>query len=566
MSAADSDDALPQATAVPPRRARFSVVWIVPVVAALVALGIAAERVLSEGPTVTLVFKSADGIEAGKTFVKYKDVNIGQVTAVRLTDDFAKVEVTARIAKSAAGLMVEDAKFWVVRPRISLSGISGLSTLLSGDYIGFQAGSSQKKARTFTGMEVPPIITDGAAGTQFTLNAADLGSLGVGSPVYYRRLPVGQVVAFGLAADGKAVTVRVFVNAPYDKFVGADTRFWNASGFDVSLTANGLDVRTQSLVALLEGGVAFDTPPSGTVAAPAAASASYRLYPDRATAMKQDEGIATRYVLYFDESLRGLSVGAPVTFFGVPVGEVTAVGLSFTEKTLRVRPRVEIVVYPERMIANLPAAQEKLAGTMVKSAATRHAIMLRMVEQRGLRAQLTTGSLLTGQLYVALAYFPGAPKATFDANATPPVLPSVTSVLPDLEAKLSSIVAKLDRLPLDAIGDGLKQNLATLEQTLKDASRVLDNFDAQVVPALKSTLDDAKSALGSAERMLTSTENNLTGAGAPGQVELRSAMQEIARAARSLRILADYLEQHPEALVRGKPQADPPGSRGAPPK
>ena len=303
-------------------------------------------------------------------------------------------------------------------------------------------------------MEVPPPVTGGAAGTQFTLSAADLGSLGIGSPVYFRRLPVGQVVAFDLSADGKSVTVRVFVNAPYDKYVGADTRFWNASGFDVSLTANGLDVRTQSLVALLEGGVAFDTPPSGTVSAPLAASASYRLYPDRTTAMRQDEGIATHYVLYFDESLRGLSVGAPVTFFGVPVGEVTAVGLAFTEKTLAVRPRVDIVVYPQRMIANLPAVQEKLAETMVKSAATRHAIMLRMVEQRGLRAQLTTGSLLTGQLYVALGYFPGAPKATFDANATPPVLPSVTSALPDLEAKLSSIIAKLDRVPLDAIGDG----------------------------------------------------------------------------------------------------------------
>ena len=558
MSAADSDDALPQATAVPPRRARFSIVWIVPIVAALVALGLAAERVLSEGPTVTVVFASAEGIEAGKTFVKYKDVNIGQVTAVRLTGDFANVEVTARIAKSAAGLMVEDAKFWVVRPRISLSGISGLSTLLSGDYIGFEAGASQKKQRSFTGMEVPPPVTRGAAGTQFTLNAADLGSLGIGSPVYFRRLPVGQVVAFDLSADGKSVTVRVFVNAPYDKYVGADTRFWNASGFDVSLTANGLDVRTQSLVALLEGGVAFDTPPSGTVSAPLTASTSYRLYPDRTTAMRQDEGIATHYALYFDESLRGLSVGAPVTFFGVPVGEVTAVGLSFTEKTLAVRPRVDIVVYPQRMIANLPAAQEKLAETMVKSPATRHAIMLRMVEQRGLRAQLTTGSLLTGQLYVALGYFPGAPKATFDASAAPPVLPSVTSALPDLEAKLSSIVAKLDRVPLDAIGDGLKQNLATLEQTLKDASRVLDNFDAQVMPALKSTLDDAKSALASAERMLTSTENNLTGAGAPGQVELRNAMQEVARAARSLRVLADFLEQHPEALIKGKTREAPP--------
>ena len=279
------------------------------------AIGIAWERLASEGPTITITFKSADGIEAGKTFVKYKEVNIGQVTGVRLTDDAQNVEVIARIAKSASALMVEDAHFWVVRPRISLSGISGLSTLISGNYIGFEAGASKKKERQFTGLEVPPIMTGSTPGRQYVLQSTDLGSLGIGSPVYYRRLPVGQVVAYDLAPDGSSVQIRVFVNAPYDKYVVRDTRFYNASGVDVSLTANGLDVRTQSLVALLEGGIAFETPPGYASSSQAASDTVFPLFHDRVTAMKVDESIATRYVLYFQESVRGLSVGAPVNFY-----------------------------------------------------------------------------------------------------------------------------------------------------------------------------------------------------------------------------------------------------------
>ena len=258
----EADDDIPEAVAVPPRRARFSPIWIVPILAILVAIGVAWERLASEGPTITITFKSADGIEAGKTFVKYKEVNIGQVTSVRLTDDAQNVEVLARIAKSASALMVEDAHFWVVRPRISLSGVSGLSTLISGNYIGFEAGASKKKEKQYTGLEVPPIVTGNTPGRQYVLQSTDLGSLGIGSPLYYRRLPVGQVVAYDLAPDGSSVQIRVFVSAPYDKYVVRDTRFYNASGVDVSLTANGLDVRTQSLAALLEGGIAFETPPA----------------------------------------------------------------------------------------------------------------------------------------------------------------------------------------------------------------------------------------------------------------------------------------------------------------
>ena len=276
----------------PRRRARISVVWIIPILAAVVAIGIAVQRILSEGPTITIVFKIAEGIEAGKTVVKYKDVNIGQVTAVRLSPDYSKVEVTAKIAKSAAGLIVEDAKFWVVEPRVTLSGVSGLGTLLSGNYIGFEVGKSTKKQRTFTGLETPPIITCGQPGRQFVLKADDLGSLGIGSPIYYRRLQAGQVVAYDLARDGKALDIKIFVNAPYDQYVNSGTRFWNASGIDVSLGAGGVDVRTESLVALIAGGLAFDTPPFAAKTEPAAADTTFTLYADRAAAMKQPDTIA----------------------------------------------------------------------------------------------------------------------------------------------------------------------------------------------------------------------------------------------------------------------------------
>ena len=276
---ADEPDlnALPQATVVRKKRMRFSVVWIIPILAAVVAIGIAVQRFLSEGPTINIIFNEAQGIEAGKTFIKYKDVRIGLVTAVELSEGYGRVVVRAKIAKHAAGLMVADAKFWVVEPRISLSGVSGLNTLLSGNYIGFQAGVSPESQSTFVGLEVPPVVTD-QPGRRFVLRAPNLGSLGVGSPVYYRRVGVGQVVAYNLTADGKSVEITVFVDAPYDKYVTAETRFWNASGIDVTVGADGVDVQTESVAALIAGGLAFATPDFSPAAAPAAANTAFILY------------------------------------------------------------------------------------------------------------------------------------------------------------------------------------------------------------------------------------------------------------------------------------------------
>jgi paraquat-inducible protein B len=527
---------LPQATVVPRGHRRFSVVWIIPILAALVAIGLAVRSVLSEGPSITIIFRAADGLEAGKTYIKYKDVNIGQVTSVQLTEDFGRVQVTARITKSAARLIVDDAKFWVVRPRVSLSGVSGLGTLLAGNYIGFEAGTSDKKGRHFIALEVPPVIT-GVPGRQFVLKAHDVGSLLVGSPVYYRRLPVGQITAYALAPDGTAVDVNVFINAPYDKYVSPGTRFWNASGVNVSAGANGFNVQTESFEALIEGGLAFDTPTFMAPAAPALPNAVFTLYADRSKAMTQPDPVARRYVAYFKEQVRGLSVGAPVTFFGLPVGEVTNVSLTFDPRTLDVQPRVDFTFFPERMVARFAskAAIQSLAEAPVE---VRHAFLQRLVEERGLRVQLRSGSLLTGQLYVALGYFPHAPKATVDLASEAPELPVVPSTLPDIEAKLDRIMAKLDKMPLEAIGNDLNQDLRALHQTLENASALLDHASTEISPELKKTLQDL--------------DVTLVGPNAPVQQDLRNALQELARAARSLRDLTDYLERHPESLIRGK--------------
>jgi paraquat-inducible protein B len=552
MAETTERDNLPQATVVPRRRQRISVIWAIPILAAVVAIGIAIQRIMSEGPTITIIFKAAQGVEAGKTFIKYKDVNIGQVTKVQLSPDYSKVELTAKIDKSAGDLMVEDAKFWVVEPRVTLSGVSGLGTLLSGNYIGFEVGRSKKAQRRFSGLEVPPIITGDQPGRRFVLRADNLGSLGIGSPIYYRRIQAGQVIGYDLASDGNQIDIKIFVNSPYDRYINSETRFWNASGIDVSVGAGGLDVRTQSLVALLAGGLAFDTPPIAAKAKPAPANAVFALFNDQQTAMKQPEAIAAHYVLYFNESLRGLSVGAPVTLLGLAGGEVTAVGLAVDPKTFNIRGRVEIASYPERLIAHLNLKQAAVGQEIVRSLRERHAFMQRLVEQRGLRAQLRSGNLITGQLYVAFDFYPDVSKVKLDLNQDPVELPVVPSTVQDLEQKITGIVAKLDKLPYDQIGADLTKVLATLNQTLEDVSKSLNQIDTDVTPGLKSTIEGLRGTIANVDRTLNNTDATLVGKDAPAQQELRDALQEIARAARSLRVLADYLERHPESLIRGK--------------
>ena len=549
---------LPQATVVRKKRMRFSVIWIIPILAAIVAIGLGVQRALSEGPVITIVFKSASGIEAGKTFIKYKDVRIGLVSAVTLSEDYSKVLVKAKIAKHATGLMVEDAKFWVVEPRISLNGVSGLNTLLSGNYIGFQAGKSTEDQRTFTGLDEPPTIMD-QPGRRFVLKTRSLGSLGIGDPVYYRGILVGQVALYNLVEGGKSVEITIFVDAPYDKFVTSESRFWNASGIDVSVGADGVDVRTESLAALLAGGVAFDAPDFLPPAQPSAENAAFPLYRNRAVAMKQPDPIERRFVLYFNESVRGLSVGAPVTLYGLRVGEVAQVGLHFDATTRTFRPRVLITFFPDQLVARMSARQQVTNGKELLdlNPEARIKLLRQNVEERGLRAQLKTGSYLTGELFVAFEYFPSAPKIKLDWSRDPLELPVIAGGFANIEAKLSSILTKVDNMPLNAIGIEVKDALASLNQTLKDADTLVKRADTNLLPEVTKTLEDLRTAVGSADRVLKNTDATLFGKDSPAPQDLRDSLQELTRTARSIRILVDYLERHPEMLLRGKAEEKP---------
>jgi paraquat-inducible protein B len=313
-----------------------------------------------------------------------------------------------------------------------------------------------------------------------------------------------------------------------------------------------VEVRTQSLVALLAGGLAFEAPPFASSAEPAAENTVFTLYNDQATAMKQPESISVRYVLYFNESLRGLSVGAPVTLLGLPAGEVTDVGIDINPATLSLRGRVEIVFFPERLIKRLNRKQVAVGESIERSLQQRHAFVQREVEQRGARAQLKSGNLLTGQLYVAIEIFPNAPKAKIDWSHDPTELPVVPSTVSDLEGKITGIVAKLDKVPLEAISADITKVLASLDQMLKTSDKAVNHIDVDVTPGLKTALEELRRAIGSADGVLKNADATLVSQEAPAQRDLRDALQEITRAARSLRVLTDFLDRHPEALLRGK--------------
>ncbi len=534
---------LPMATVEPRRRNRVSVVWIIPILAALVAIGIAVQRIMNEGPTITIVFPAAAGMEAGKTQIRYKDVTIGTVQSVELVDNYSKVMVTAKVSKDAAGLMVEDARFWVVEPRITLSGISGLGTLLSGNYIGFGAGKSTKEGRHYIALDKPPVVSTEIAGKEYLLRSAKLGSLGEGLPVYFRQFPVGEVISSALDKDGQGVTVRAFVRAPYDQYITANTRFWNASGVDVSLNAGGLDIKTQSLTSVLVGGIAFETPPDGDPA-PAPARTTFTLFDNHRHAMLQPDRIVDHYVLRFKQSVRGLQVGAPVEFRGVLVGEVTRIGIEVDPQTLAFEQPVDINFYPDRLRARM------MSGKMLPEPKTPEERLARTRQfiERGFRAQLRTGNLLTGQAYVAVDMFPNAPKVRMAEAATIMEIPTIPGQFEGMETKIASIIDKLDKVPYEQIVADVRKVVASLDSTVKNVDSLVKQWNTQTTPALTKAIDDAREAINSAHKFIES--------GSPAETDLREALREITKAATSVRVLADYLEEEPQALLRGKPAAE----------
>ena len=528
----------------------FSIVWLVPLVALAIGGWLVYKAVSEKGPVVTITFKSADGLEAGKTKIKYKDVELGLVNSIVLSKDLSQVIVTAELVKQAENFISQNTRFWVVRARVAAGGVSGLGTLFSGAYIELDPGKPGTPATHFEGLEVPPVVTTDLPGSHFVLRASSLGSLNIGAPIYFRRIEVGQVVSYKLDEDGQAVTVKVFVHDPHHQLVRKNTRFWSASGLDVAIGADGIRVDTESFVTLMIGGIAFDTPPNQEPGEPAEENDVFDLYKNRESMSEKIYARKNKWLLHFDSGVRGLKAGAPVELQGIQMGQVLDVNLEFDVDKEAFKIPVLIEIEPDRV---------KASGQLPKGAEGQK-IMDFLVE-KGLRAQLKTGSLITGQLLVAIDMYPEAPPAKINWEGRYPELPTVPTAREEMTTSLTQLLNKFEKLPIEQIGNDLRDTVAgakqlinspdlqksitALNETLGQAQKFVAALNTGVAPEMKTAVSNLNSALIQAQKLTKSLNSNV----AP---QLDRTLKELQAAARSIKVWAAYLERNPEALIRGK--------------
>ena len=423
----------PAAQVVVKRSRHLSIVWLVPIIAALVGAWLGWQAINERGPTITIRFESAADLEAGKTKIRYRDVDVGKVEGVRLDEDLKHVLVTVRLDKYATPFLSKSTRFWVVRARVSSGEVSGLATLFSGAYIAVEPGRGGQTASSFVGLEGPPVLTGDLPGRYYVLRAERLGSLDIGAPVSFRQVRVGRVVNYALNASGHGIDVRIFVEAPHHQLVFTGTRFWKADGIDISLDASGVSVNTESLVTILAGGIAFENLPGVKPENPAQEEAAFKLHRDRRSSFEQEYLQKISYALLFKESVRGLLPGAAVEFRGMRIGQVTSVRIELDMDSLEFRTPVLIEVEPERIALS---GQGSFAdGT----------VMARLVK-RGLRGQLKMANLLTGKLVVSLDFHPGAEAATITSAGSVPQIPTVATPLEEITGSFSRVMQKLDRI------------------------------------------------------------------------------------------------------------------------
>jgi paraquat-inducible protein B len=520
---------------------RLQLVWILPAVVVLAGAFVVIREKLEQGTSIEIRFANAEGLETNKTKIRYKDVEIGEVAAIRVSDDRKEVIVTADIHRNASSYLVDDTRFWVVRPRVSGAGVSGLATLVSGAYISVDVGHSAVSRDHFVGVEIPPIVTANLPGREFILHADDLGSLDIGSAVFYRHITAGQVVGYALDPGGTGVTIKVFINSPFDAYVTGATRFWQASGIDMSVNADGVKLRTESIASILEGGVSFGTQPSATPA-PVAADTAFRLYEDQDRAMRPTETEIRAFVMYFGGTLRGLSAGAPVELHGITVGEVKSVDVQYDPRAGSLSFPVVVDLYPQRLRGRM---QHAGGAAPVETGDASSRMLIDSLVAHGLRAELKTGNLLTSQKFVALDMYRDAPKDRVGWMQQPAIFPTISGGLEDIQDSVGVIAKKLSKVPFDQLSARLMNAMASLDQTLKSADHLLQNVDGNLAPQVQSTLAEAQAALKNAKELL--------GQDAPLENDLGSTLLQVSRAAKSISALVDYLERHPESLLRGKP-------------
>jgi paraquat-inducible protein B len=535
----------------------FSLVWLVPLVAAGIGIWLAVTTILGKGPTIEVTFVTAGGLEAGKTQVKFRDVTVGLVEDVRVAPDLSGVIVRASMSKSFEPHLNEETRFWVVRPRVGTGGVSGLDTLLSGAYVEVDPGDGADRRR-FVGLEIPPLIRSDAAGTEYTLIAESLGSAGRGAPIFFRGLEVGQVLGYELTEDGQRFEIPIFVDTPHDRLVNDASNFWDVSGISVEAGVDGVAIRTSGLQALLIGGIEFDSP-GGSQAEQAAPGTAFALFRDRESIGEQRITERLPFIIDFESSTRGLRPGAPVEFRGIRLGSVSQVGLKSDLQAHDAVIRVQINLEPQRVEA----------GPLGLSLADDYQRIDEYV-QAGLRAQLKTGNLLTGELFIDLDFRSDVPPEGLDRSGPVPRIPAVPTDLQAITASVTGILTRLAELPLEDIVDNIEHMTGTLDSLVSspelasgladiaaaggDLRRLLAQLDGAAAPMLQAaeqTIRSVQATVVEARRTLQSTDA-LIGDNSTLRFQLERSLQELATAARSIREFAVSLERDPSSIIRGR--------------
>ena len=555
----------------------FSIIWVVPIIALLIGGGLIFKAQSTKGPTITITFKNADGLTVDKTKIKFKDVEIGVVTKINLLEDLSGVALTAELHKGTKAYLTEKSRFWVVRARIGAGEVSGLGTLLSGAYIGIDPSSEGKKQDAFTGLEIPPVLTGDLPGGNFTLKAQDLNSLNIGSPLYYRGIKVGQVVAYHFDKEAESIQLDVFVKAPFHEKVFQNTHFWSASGIDFTMDANGIKMDTQSLVSIMTGGVAFGLAKGDLPGKGAEDGTAFLLYPNRDSSNEEDYTIKRHYLMYFDQSIRGLGPGAPVEILGVKVGEVVSTKLVYDENTQKFLIPVLIAIEPERLSVLISVQGGVLKGEQLEQKLLKQGlygaeqnkegkdlrIQIEKLVAKGFRAQLKTGSLVTGQLYIDLDYFPNAPAAKLTMEGDYPVFPTTPAPLEKIGQRVDNILKKIESLPLDKIGqninnilekinsipiaeigNNMRASIESLTQTLDELKALSGNINQETMPRINELLGTLEAAIDGI--------NSTLGPDSALNYNARTMTDELSSTVRSMRSLLEYLEKDPQALIFGK--------------
>ena len=542
-------------------RGGFSLVWLIPILTAVIGGWLILHTLTDRGPLVTVTFRTADGIEVEKTRIKYKSLDIGLVEGVRFSKDFSRVEVRARLGKEAAHFLRRDTRFWVVRPTLSARGISGLGTLLSGAYIEIEPGQGAPQS-LFVGLESPPVVNADEQGKQITLMTRRLGSIDRGSLIHYQGIVAGEVLGHEMANDYRNVMIHAFVKPPFDRLVRSTTRFWTASGIDLSVGPDGMRMKTESLQALLFGGIAFDTPDPQDAGAEDITGLVFTLHDDQKSIQDQSYASKIRFVLFFEDSVRGLAVGAPVEFKGIKVGSVIDLRLEYDERKSGFRIPVVVEIEPERIVER---------GERMKKA-PREAFQA--LVKRGLRARLQTGNLLTGQLFVDLDMQPKTPIRLAAAGRGEAELPTVPGKFEQMTVSASGILDKLEKIDFVSIGTelqgtlkgtnafanapNLEASLADLAASLASVRSLVKKVDARAEPItanLEQTLTAAREALERANATMAMVDRILV-PDSPLQGNAIRLTQELTETAKSVKSLVEMLERDPQSLIFGKKSRD----------